>query len=122
MYTKIGLIPSLDHFIIDEPTPIGLIRINVCGDVFEIIDGLSHTLDKQLVECLITNVSPTSRPTNTWIQLIQSIEHHGYTTYDIGTPTITKADDPVGLMLFNLENIHQITETTLLFVKKNMFA
>lgn len=43
IYTKIGLNPSLDHFI--DHQPVGIIKITIGGNELEVIKGLRRSLD-----------------------------------------------------------------------------
>jgi hypothetical protein len=117
IFTKIGLKPPLDYFI--NKQNIGLVRINVGGNEVEVIEGLKYSLSNHLIESIIINIYPGMRPTNIWIELITYIEDLGYHIFDLNVPQIDKIEETIKLVPFNMDNIHQITETTLLFLKKN---
>jgi hypothetical protein len=114
IYTKIGLHPSLDHFIGDQP--VGIVKIDADGNEIEIIDGLKRSLQKQLIDCLIVNICPRKRPTNFWLELLIYIKQLNFDIFDLNIP-IKKTDTTVKLVPFMINDIHKTEETTLLFLK-----
>lgn len=110
IYTKIGLQPSLDQFITHQK--VGIIKINTDENATEIVDGLKYSLEQQIIDSLIIDISPKSKPTNIWINLLVHIEKYGYNIYDL--------EKSCKLVPYNIDDIHQTSETTLLFLKKGL--
>lgn len=114
IYTKVGLKPSLDQFITRQK--VGIIKINTDENATEIIEGLKYSLEQQLIDSLIINISPKLKPTNIWINLIVHIEKYGFNVYDLEK----RPDKDNKLIPYNIDEIHQTSETTLLFLKKGL--
>lgn len=116
IYTKIGLNPSIDHFIGDQL--VGIVKINTDGNEIEIINGLKRSLQKQLISCLIINICPRKRPTNLWLELIIYIKQLNFDIFDLNIP-VKKTDNTVKLIPFMIDDIHKTEETTLMFLKND---
>jgi len=81
------------------------------------LEGLKTSLDHQLIDGLIIKIYPTSKPIRIWLELIVYLKHHNYDVFDLASPKNILGDD---FMKFNLEQIHQVEEATLLFLKKDL--
>ncbi len=103
---------------------IGIIKIDVEGAEPEIIQGLQKSLANQLVDSLIIEISPKFRDHETLIKLIQNIQSYGYNYYDLGLSPQRHLDMHTHhlqqLPPFDIADIYKISQTNLLFIKKNL--
>lgn len=117
IYTRIGLRPALDHLIGQQT--IGLVKINVNHNILEIVEGLKSSLEHQQIENLLFKVLPRSQPINLWIDVILSLVRLHFQVFDVQQPQIHRGDTSVKLCPFDISQLHQLEETTLLFMRRS---
>lgn len=110
IYTTIGILPALDQFIISKH--VGILRINTINDIHKIIDGLSYSIRHQLIDCIILNASPKTKPVSMWLEIILHIKNCGY--------TVLYAIENGRMILFDLKNIHIMEEVCLIFISSQL--
>jgi hypothetical protein len=120
IYTEIMMKPSLDHFIYQQTTKGGIVQINTQRNLVEILEGLKYSLQNQLIDGLIITIVLKIRPTNQWLEILMKIQKYNYTIFDLTVPQ--KVNDIVKLVPFNLETIHYLNNTTLLFLKNQLVS
>ncbi len=115
---------KISHDNISNQKNIGIIKIDVEGAEPEIIQGLTKSLKNQDIDALIIEISPKFRNVEILIQLIQNIHSYGYNYYDLGLSPQrqmnTNTNHLENLSMFDINDLHSIDQTNLLFIKKNL--
>lgn len=120
--SRVGTQTKLDDVISGEL--IGLIKIDVEGSEPDVMKSLAVSLEKQLVDVIIIEISPKYLELGILQKMIENIQKHGYNVFDIGLSPQrrfqTNTNHLENLKPFEMDDLRNISQTNLLFMLPNL--
>lgn len=123
IYVTINHNVTLDHLI--QSDHIGVLLIDVNGYESTIIDGLSHALSHDLIDCIICTFYTNKQPINNWSTLVEKLRTDDFVAFDLNHEIITDngsngSNGSNGISLYPLDysRVMLLDSFTILFVKK----